>query len=86
MNSREQFEKWSQSHYVLKELSIDFEDGEYVEPEMQYAYESWEASREALPKFDSYLLQLADDLKESRLGDVNQLANGLLEYVEQLKC
>lgn len=45
MNSKEQFEKWSESHYVLKELSVDFEDGEYVEPEMQYAYESWEASR-----------------------------------------
>lgn len=40
---RRDFEKWSESHYVLKELSIDFEDGEYIEPEMQYAYESWRA-------------------------------------------
>lgn len=45
MNMREQFEAWAETHYLLKELPTDFEDGEYTEPEMQYAWESWEASR-----------------------------------------
>ncbi len=45
---REEFEKWTKTHYVLKELSVDLEDGEYIEPDMQYAYESWGASRAAI--------------------------------------
>lgn len=43
--SREQFEAWANTHYVLSELHWEFEDDEYVEPEMQYAWEAWQASR-----------------------------------------
>lgn len=41
----EQFEAWAATHYVLMELSTEIEDGEYIEPDMQYAWESWQASR-----------------------------------------
>lgn len=52
---REEFESWAATHYVLMELSTDFQDGEYVEPDMQYASEAWQASRASL------LIELPDD-------------------------
>lgn len=45
---REEFEAWANTHYLLSELSWSFVDGEYEEPEMQYAWEAWQASRELL--------------------------------------
>lgn len=40
---RELFEDYASKHYRLQELPIDFDDGEYIEPETQYSWESWEA-------------------------------------------
>lgn len=45
---------------------------------------AWEASRRDLLSTHEYLATLAEDLKDSRLGDVNQLANGILELLEEL--
>ena len=42
---REKFEKWARDHYWLCEMSHEFDDGEYIEPEMQLA---WEAFQDAL--------------------------------------
>lgn len=55
MGMREEFEAWAADHYLLRECVTDLEDGEYFDPEMQYAWESWQASRAAqvitLPEF-----------------------------------
>lgn len=40
---RELFEAYASKHYRLQELPLDFDDGEYTEPETQYSWESWEA-------------------------------------------
>lgn len=40
---RELFEAYASTHYRLQELPLDFDDGEYIEPEVQYSWESWEA-------------------------------------------
>ena len=40
---RELFEAFASIHYLLQELPLDFDDGEYIEPEVQYSWESWEA-------------------------------------------
>ena len=40
---RELFEDYASKHYRLQELPLDFDDGEYIEPETQYSWESWEA-------------------------------------------
>lgn len=42
---REEFEAWSAEHYYLGGCSIDLEDGEYKDPDMEYAWASWQASR-----------------------------------------
>lgn len=36
---RESFQSWANTHYLLSELNWAIEDGEYEEPEMQYAWE-----------------------------------------------
>lgn len=48
MGMREEFEAWAANHYLLRECVTDLEDDEYFDPEMQYAWESWQASRAAL--------------------------------------
>lgn len=40
---RELFEAYASTYYRLQELPLDFDDGEYIEPEVQYSWESWEA-------------------------------------------
>ena len=45
---REEFEAWAATHYLLKECVTELEDDEYCDPEMQYGWESWQASRESL--------------------------------------
>ena len=51
---RKSFQEWANAHYLLSELNCAIEDGEYEEPEMQYSWEAWQASRAAseveLPK------------------------------------
>lgn len=39
----ELFEIYALTHYRLQELPLEFEDGEYIEPEVQYSWEAWEA-------------------------------------------
>jgi hypothetical protein len=57
MGMREEFEAWAANHYLLGECVTDLEDGEYFDPEKQYAWEAWQASRAALvielPDIDS---------------------------------
>jgi len=45
MRRREDFEAWSANHYLLGECGTSMEDGEYFHPEMQYAWESWQAAQ-----------------------------------------
>lgn len=45
---RKLFQEWANAHYLLSELNWAIEDGEYEEPEMQYAWEAWQASRAAI--------------------------------------
>lgn len=45
---RKSFQEWANTHYLLSELNWAIEDGEYEEPEMQYAWEAWQASRAAI--------------------------------------
>lgn len=45
---RKEFEDWSATHYYLGGCEVDVEDGEYKDPDMQYAWEGWKASRESL--------------------------------------
>ena len=45
---REEFEAWAKHHYLLMDCVTDLQDGEYFDPEMQYAWEAWQASRESL--------------------------------------
>lgn len=40
---RELFEVYASTHYRLQELPLDFDDGEYIEPDVQYSWEAWEA-------------------------------------------
>lgn len=40
---RELFEAYASGHYRLKELTLDFDDGEYIESETQYSWEAWKA-------------------------------------------
>lgn len=44
---RELFESYATTHYRLQELPLEFDDGEYLEPEVQYSWESWEARAKA---------------------------------------
>lgn len=53
--AKQSFQEWANTHYLLSELSWTIEEGEYSEPEMQYAWEAWQASRESL------VIELPDD-------------------------
>lgn len=44
---RELFEVYATTHYRLQELPLEFDGGEYLEPEVQYSWESWEARAKA---------------------------------------
>lgn len=46
--AKQSFQQWANTHYLLSELSWTIEEGEYSEPEMQYAWEAWQASRQSL--------------------------------------
>jgi hypothetical protein len=47
---REEFEAFSKRHYLLRELDKAWNNDadEYCEPELQLAFEAWQASRAAL--------------------------------------
>lgn len=45
---RADFEAWAKTHYYLSELGLDFEDDEYVDMEVQGAFEAYQAGRDAL--------------------------------------
>ena len=45
---RDLFEAYASIHYRLQELPLDFEDGEYIEPDVQYSWEAWEARAKAV--------------------------------------
>jgi hypothetical protein len=40
---RELFEAYASTHYRLQELPLEYDDGEYIEPETQYSWELWQA-------------------------------------------
>ena len=75
MGMREEFEAWSANHYLLGECVTDLEDDEYFDPEMQYAWESWQASRAALvvelPRsgcyagYDNAVMMEADEVRDA---------------------
>lgn len=45
---RAEFEAWTDNHYYLSELNNIYLDDDYVDPEMQAAWEGYQAGRAAL--------------------------------------
>lgn len=49
---RAEFEAWTDNHYYLSELNNIYLDDDYVDPEMQAAWEGYQAGRAALQSQD----------------------------------